>query len=133
MGVNATPSFNPADRHWQRLVDRGGPAWVAALDYVGLDFFPDVFRPLPTPDFRTAVEEVVGHFRASLSAVGIPARVTIRITENGWPTGRAGRRSDRPRSWRRSSARSTTSARGSTSPTASSSPFATPWAALRTA
>jgi hypothetical protein len=54
---------------------------------VGLDFFPDVFRPLPTPDFRSAVEAVVGHFRRTLSAAEIPATVPIRITENGWPTG----------------------------------------------
>lgn len=87
VGVNATPSFNPADRYWPTLMDRGGPAFLEALDYVGLDFFPDVFRPLPTPDFRTAVAGVVGHFRSTLSAVGIPAKVPIRITENGWPTG----------------------------------------------
>jgi hypothetical protein len=86
VGVNATPSFNPADTFWPTLVQTGGPAFVAALDYVGLDFFPDVFRPLPTPDFRSAVEHVVGHFRNSLTAAGIPATVPIRITENGWPT-----------------------------------------------
>lgn len=86
VGVNATPSFHPADRFWPTLVERGGPAFVAALDYVGLDFFPDVFRPLPTPDFRSAVEGVVGHFRNALTAAGIPATVPIRITENGWPT-----------------------------------------------
>jgi hypothetical protein len=87
VGINATPSFNPADRYWPSLVDRGGPAFVSALDYVGLDFFPDVFRPLPTPDFRSAVEGVIGHFRGTLSAAGIAASVPIRITENGWPTG----------------------------------------------
>jgi hypothetical protein len=87
VGVNATPSFIPSDPHWPTLMQRGGPAFLAALDYVGLDFFPDVFRPLPTPDFRTAVEAVVGHFRRTLTAVGIPESLPIRITENGWPTG----------------------------------------------
>jgi hypothetical protein len=86
VGVNAAPSFNPEDRFWPTLVERGGPDFVAALDYVGLDFFPDVFRPLPTPDFPGAVEGVVGHFRNALSAVGIPEALPIRITENGWPT-----------------------------------------------
>jgi hypothetical protein len=87
IGINATPSFNPADRYWPSLVERGGSAFVSALDYVGLDFFPDVFRPLPTTDFRAAVEGVLGHFRATLSAAGIPATLPLRITENGWPTG----------------------------------------------
>jgi hypothetical protein len=87
VGINATPSFNLADRYWPALTDRGGAPFLAALDYVGLDFFPDVFRPLPTPDFRSAVEAVVGHFRRTLSAAEIPATVPIRITENGWPTG----------------------------------------------
>jgi len=87
VGTNATPSFNPADRYWPALMNRGGSAFLSALDYVGLDFFPDVFRSLPTPDFRTAVEAVVGSFRGNLSAVGIPATLPIRISENGWPTG----------------------------------------------
>jgi hypothetical protein len=87
VGINAAPSFNPADTYWPSLMERGGPAFLAALDYVGLDFFPDVFRPLPTPDFPTAVEAVVGHFRRTLAAVGIPETLPIRITENGWPTG----------------------------------------------
>src|SRR5205814_9844257 len=87
VGVNATPSFNPADRFWPKLAKRGGQPFVGALDYVGLDFFPDVFRPLPTPDFPGAVAGVVGHFRDALSAAGIPATVPIRITENSWPTG----------------------------------------------
>jgi hypothetical protein len=87
LGINATPSFNPADRYWPALMDRGGSAFLEALDYVGLDFFPDVFRPLPTPDFRTAVEAVIGQFRSTLSAVGVAATLPIRITENGWPTG----------------------------------------------
>ncbi len=86
VGINAAPSFDPADRFWATLIQRGGPEFVTALDYVGLDFFPDVFRPLPTPDFHSAVNGVVGHFRNTLSAAGIPATVPIRITENGWPT-----------------------------------------------
>ena len=55
VGINATPSFNPADPFWPTLTKRGGAAFVTAVDYIGLDFFPDVFRRLPTPDFRSAV------------------------------------------------------------------------------
>jgi hypothetical protein len=49
---------------------------------------------LPTPDFRTAVEGVIGHFRRTITTAGIPPEVPIRIRENGWPTG-DGRSADR--------------------------------------
>ena len=64
------------------------PEFLAALDYVGLDFFPDVFRSVPLEDIEKAAEGVVVHFReANLRSGGIPESVPIRITENGWPTG----------------------------------------------
>jgi hypothetical protein len=89
IGFNATLSFNPNDDFWPEIAARGGPAFVAALDYVGLDFFPDVFRPVPADSLRAAVEGVLTHFRTvNLAAGGIPPAVPIRVTENGWPTGR---------------------------------------------
>jgi hypothetical protein len=87
VGFNATPSF-PPDNFWTDLAARGGRPFLDALDYVGLDFFPDVFRPIAAADLGGAVAGLLAHFRqVVLPAGGIPARVPIRVTENGWPTG----------------------------------------------
>lgn len=91
VGFNATPSFN--NEFWEVLGTLGSQAFVDALDYVGFDFFPDVFRPLPRhPDgspmsMRDAVTAVLTGLRTvNLPAANIPSRVPIHITENGWPT-----------------------------------------------
>ena len=88
VGFCATPSFNPSDDFWSDLAARSNQAFIEALDYVGLDFFPDVFRPVPAEQLRAAVEGVLTHFRrVNLATGGIPAEIPIRVTENGWPTG----------------------------------------------
>jgi hypothetical protein len=93
IGFNATISFNPNDAFWNSIARLGHPAFMEALDYVGLDFFPDVFRPLPRrPDgmpmtLQDAVSMVLTQFRnVCLAAGNIPASVPIHITEHGWPT-----------------------------------------------
>ncbi len=89
IGFSAVPSFDPGDDFWTSL---GEPAFLQALDYVGLDFFPDVFYPI-LPDksrdaLREAVSGVLTHFRqVNLAAAGIDPSVPIHICENGWPTG----------------------------------------------
>lgn len=71
-----------------QIASKGGTSLTDALDYVGLDFFPDVFRPVPLNNLPKAVEDVLTHFRQVNLATGrIPATIPIRITENGWPTG----------------------------------------------
>jgi hypothetical protein len=88
IGFNATPSFNPNDDFWPEVKRLGGPTFLEALGYVGLDFFPDVFRPVPFERLREAVEGVLTYFRTvNLVTGGIPLSVPIRITEHGWPTG----------------------------------------------
>lgn len=91
VGFNATPSFNTD--FWNQLAAIADTDFIAALDYVGFDFFPDVFRPLPSaPDgapmtLEAAVAGVLRGFRTiSLAAANIPAAVPIHITEHGWPT-----------------------------------------------
>jgi hypothetical protein len=90
IGCNATPIFSPNDDFWPSLLKLGSHAFIDALDYVGLDFFPDVFRPVPADDLAGAVAGVLGHFReANLASGGIGSAIPIRITENGWPTSAA--------------------------------------------
>lgn len=93
VGFNATPSFDPNDDFWPSMAALGSPAFIEALDYVGLDFFPDVFRPLPRLadgsilPLEDAVAGVLTQFRTvNLRDGCIPATIPMHITENGWPT-----------------------------------------------
>lgn len=93
LGFNATPSFSPHDEFWPGMAALGSASFIEALDYVGLDFFPDVFRPLPqladgsALPLDEAVKGVLAHFRTvNLRDGQIPPAVPIHITENGWPT-----------------------------------------------
>jgi hypothetical protein len=92
VGFNTALSFDPADNFWQIIGDEDHIAFRKAIDYVGLDFFPDVFRRIPDAGFpdnlRAAVKHVIREYRNKLSTVGkIPENVPIFITENGWSTG----------------------------------------------
>ncbi|MEV6028971.1 hypothetical protein [Streptomyces sp. NPDC052036] len=88
VGFNAVPTFDPADTFWSELGDLADSRFRQSLDYVGLDFFPDVFRPVPVGQLGEAVTAVVTGFRrTSLPRAGIPDTVAMRICENGWPTG----------------------------------------------
>ncbi len=88
VGFNAAPGFDPSNEFWSSISTLGGPSFLDALDYVGFDFFPDVFRPIPPGDLRKSVIAVLSHFRqVNMAAADIPFSVPIHITENGWPTG----------------------------------------------
>ncbi|WP_033219552.1 hypothetical protein [Kitasatospora phosalacinea] len=88
VGFNAVPAFGPDATFWPdlgRLVD---DRFLDALDYVGLDCFPDVFRPVPAERLAEVTGWLLDTFRhTDLPKAGIPADVPIRICENGWPTG----------------------------------------------
>jgi hypothetical protein len=91
VGFNATPDLGPDLSFWHDLAAtaaKEAPDFHDALGYVGFDFFPDVFRPIPGPDLARAVELVLTDFRERvLPTAGIGADVPIRIAENGWSTG----------------------------------------------
>ncbi|GLW14387.1 hypothetical protein Stsp01_11300 [Streptomyces sp. NBRC 13847] len=88
VGFNAVPTFHPADTFWSELGSLADDRFLRSLDYVGLDFFPDVFRPLAAGQLADAVTAVLTAFRRTdLERAGIPGSVAIRICENGWPTG----------------------------------------------
>lgn len=85
VGLNSTPTFGPAAAFWRGLTDRH-PRFLECLDYVGLDFFPDVFRP--ARDIDEVVTGVLESMRGEwLTTNGFPGSIPIHITEHGWPTG----------------------------------------------
>ncbi|MFI0897940.1 hypothetical protein [Streptomyces sp. NPDC020983] len=89
IGFNTTPLFGPSAGFAAGLAAAGGPRFVAELDYVGLDFFPDVFRPVPVEGMAEAVAGLLHHHRAAVLAPAGLAHLPLHITEHGWPTGPA--------------------------------------------
>jgi hypothetical protein len=90
IGFAVVPDIDPAaDGFWAGVRDAGGAEFAAAVDYAGIDIYPDVFGPRISPDQLPAtVERLLRDFRErDLAAAGIPPSVPIRICENGWPTG----------------------------------------------
>ncbi len=93
VGFNAVPSFNPADNFWNIIGSARFEDFRKAIDYVGLDFYPDVFRPVAPDgepnDLKQSVKNVLGYFRnVNLKTGNIPSSIPIHISENGWPTGK---------------------------------------------
>lgn len=85
VGFNSTPTFGPSADFWKRVA--GGADFVRSLDYVGLDFFPDVFRRVAAGDLTSSAIGVLETMRnVWLPSAGIPDTVPIHITEHGWPT-----------------------------------------------
>jgi hypothetical protein len=88
VGFNSTPIFNPADTFWKEIKELANESFYDSLDYVGLDFFPDVFQPIKFSNLENVVTLVLKKFREQdLAGAGIPSSVPIRITENAWSTG----------------------------------------------
>ncbi|MEV5153147.1 hypothetical protein AB0K81_14590 [Streptomyces werraensis] len=87
VGFNTTPLFGPSESFIAELAALGGPAFAADLDYVGLDFFPDVFRPVAASDLASAVAGLLRHHRDAVLAPAGLGHLPLHITEHGWPTG----------------------------------------------
>jgi hypothetical protein len=86
-GFNGVPTFDSGNSFWREIRNIAPPEFYHSLDYVGLDFFPDVFREIPEGELRNAVITVLNHFRTiSLKEAGISEEVPVHITENGWAT-----------------------------------------------
>jgi hypothetical protein len=87
VGFNVVPSSDPNDPFWREMAERMDDSFLNSLDYVGLNFYPDVATPL-VGEMATEVAKTLKEFREeTLSGVGIPGSVPIHICENGWPTG----------------------------------------------
>ncbi len=87
IGFNAVPSSVSNDGFWPGLARHIDESFLNALDYVGLNLYPDVSEPL-IGEVEEAVERVLTDFRkVSLVEAGIPEVIPLHISENGWPTG----------------------------------------------
>lgn len=87
VGFNAVPNFDTDANFWREIAAMAPPEFYQSLNYVGLDFFPDVFRSVSLQDIPVAVKAVLNQFRnANMKEAGISADIPIHITENGWPT-----------------------------------------------
>ena len=90
VGFNATPDFNPNRQFWKEIRSLATTEFYESLDYVGLDCFPDVFRPLPRdngePIAYDPLKQVISFFRNDIADAGIRSDIALHLTENGWPT-----------------------------------------------
>lgn len=85
IGVNGAGVADPA--FWARMVEALGAESTARLDFLGLDMFPDVFRPIPEDKVAAGAQFLVRTLREVTRGVGISERTPIHVTETGWPTG----------------------------------------------
>jgi hypothetical protein len=85
IGVNAAGSADPG--FWAKMTAAIGPDNTGRLDYIGLDMFPDVFRPIPEDKLGAASQFLIERLRTVTRDVGLPEHTPIHVTETGWPTG----------------------------------------------
>jgi hypothetical protein len=90
VGFNWFYRTDPASesRFWEYLADRGGARFVRALDWIGLDAYPDTFFPpveLPG-DERDGMVNAMSTLRCYARIADIPRSIPMRVEENGWPT-----------------------------------------------
>ena len=99
IGFNWAYRLDPATEtsFWNSLRDRGGPAFVRALDWIGLDAYPGtVFPPAEAPgEERDGMVNAMSALRCYAKIPGIPASVPMKVEENGWPTQPPGRSYER--------------------------------------
>ena len=87
VGCNSSPLLGPDSAFFAGLTRAGGAQFIADLDYIGLDLFPDVFRPIAPDRLATVVQGLLqAHRRDNLAPAGL-GHLPLVITEHGWPTG----------------------------------------------
>lgn len=85
---SAVSSFDHNDDFWKAIGEQGGIELINSLDYVGLDFYPDVLYPLAPDglpgDIRHGVEYMLRMFRVFwIGQTGIQASMPMHVSENG--------------------------------------------------
>ena len=95
IGFNWAYRGPPGDESsfWNYLRDHGGKDFVGALDWVGVDAYPNtLFPPANTSGGeRDSMVNAFSSFRCYAATAGIPDTVPIHVEENGWPTSPPGR------------------------------------------
>lgn len=87
IGTNTTPLFGPSAGFYTELIKIGGQSLIEGLDYIGLDMFPGVFRPIGAGTVRTATAGLLRYHRDQVLAPAGLGHLPLHITEHGWPTG----------------------------------------------
>ena len=93
VGFNWAYADDPGETaFWRYLGAHGGPAFVSALDWVGLDAYPDTWGPAArgglVASTTTTMKSALRALRTTyLPLAGIPSRVALHVSENGYPTG----------------------------------------------
>src|SRR3954454_18826590 len=90
IGFNWFYRMDPASEagFWGYLRDHGGPAFVHAVDWVGLDAYPGTFFPPTEPPggHRDAMVNALSTLRCFLAGAGIGMATPIHVEETAWPT-----------------------------------------------
>lgn len=93
IGFGSVPEGPAAVPHfWENLAKAGGETFINSVDFVGHNFYVDVFedKPLDLKEIPASVENILRNLREkNLIIAGIPTSIPIRVTENGWPTGKS--------------------------------------------
>jgi hypothetical protein len=91
IGFNWAYRSDPSSEQsfWNYLRDHGGPKFVRALDWVGVDAYPGTFfPPYDSPGGeRDALVNAFSTFRCLAATPKIPRSIPIHVEENGYPTG----------------------------------------------
>jgi len=92
IGFGSVPeSLVSVPHFWENLAKAGGNEFIDSVDFVGHNFYVDVFedQPLDLKEIAASVERTIRNLREKdLATAGIPVSIPIRVTENGWPTGK---------------------------------------------
>jgi len=89
IGFNWFYRTDPASEQafWSGLGAKGGAQFAEAVDWVGLDAYPETFFPPANTSRRGSMVNAMSVLRECLMPLAaIPASTPIHVTENGWPT-----------------------------------------------
>jgi hypothetical protein len=77
---------------WRYLGRYGGPSFARSLDWVGIDTYAGTLTPLPASGLRRGIADAIRRSvhqarHVFLPLAGIPGRVALHFSENGYATG----------------------------------------------